>query len=56
MKNPLELELSHKGPVRIQKFSCMGSNLGPCGAQFDGCLTETFVTKLELVCRGVTLV
>jgi hypothetical protein len=34
----------------------MGSTLGPCGTQFDGCLTETFVTKLELLCRGVTLV
>jgi hypothetical protein len=30
--------------------------LGPCGARFDGCLTETSVTKLKLVCSGVTLV
>jgi hypothetical protein len=30
--------------------------LGPCGAQFDGCLTKTFVIRLKLVCRGITLV
>jgi hypothetical protein len=29
--------------------------LGPCGAQFEGYLTKTFVTRLKLVCRGVTL-
>jgi hypothetical protein len=56
MENPLKLELSNKDPLKIQNFSCVGATLEPCCARFNGFLTTTLVTKLKLVCRGVTLV